>query len=263
MNEEKGPHYEMPENFSVEGFESAKSGKHRIIIPIAIAAVLVAAVILIFVKLIKSDNNSEDDSKIFLITKEDLRIDYFGFTGTGTLGVAVDFENIQSEIYKAMGYSGDVPLAVRKEVENICIHCYIGVYDIETGKSINGTLCNGQRVILKLDSLDDESEDDVNEEIVFNFNPVEITLDGFEEPEEKNIFDDIIITVTGEDGSATINLEYTGDLNTIDESGFRIVNNGKLSYGTDVKIMMTSNLIRELSYYGIIPNPEYIMYTVE
>ena len=289
MNRESGPHYEMPEGVSMESFESGsastldsiserkavsvKTRKRRIFIPIIIIVVILTAIGGIALK------NSDKLNKYFekepeevLVTAEDLKFTYYSYDGNGWLEIAVDDTKVESRVLEALGNAGYADsISYKKEVSDICRNYEFIICDPEdaanSNENINGYLSNGQLVRIVMVRNDyDEIQDsyETEEQLILEFEPIIIAIDGFKETVEKNIFEDVKITSSGEDGNVTINVEYTGELYDIEESDFRIINNGKLSYGSEVKIRLKNDLIEYLyDVYGIIPNPEYLTYLIE
>lgn len=290
MSRETGPNYEMPDGFSPESFEigststsdnisevktvPVKTRKFRLFIPITIVAaiILIAAGIIALIRSDKINKYFDNGPEKVMITVDDLILNYYGYDGIGWLGVFVNDIKVESRLLKALGYDEDADLIeYQKEVSDICYNYEFIVCDPEdttnSNADINGTLSNGQvvRIVMVRSDYDEIQDTTKSEErVVLEFEPIIKVVDGFEEPVEKNIFEDVIITSSGEDGNVTINVEYIGDLDKIDESDFRIMNNGRLSYGSEVKIRLRSDLIKYLyEVYGIIPDSEYIEYLIE
>lgn len=279
MNNEKGPRYEMPEKFSLGKYESEldsnetgtgeKTTKKKLtklqkrIIGIVSIIAGVALIVIGIIILSKSvgDFYGEDEN-VVTITMDDLKIEYFGYNGSGSLKVTVNLDKVRPKVLKVMGYDEDESsVGILKEAEMICCSYQFKIcnpdndytdkdYGFIQDNGVNGMLTNGDTVKLVMYNREDwknefaemldETDREEKPEVILKFKEVTYTVDGFNDLVTIDIFKDVNIYTTGEDGSLSVEVEYTGDIKGLGSEVFTVKGkNGSLKYGDSVVISIS------------------------
>lgn len=307
MNNEKGPSYEMPEEFSLNDYQTESDSedsssaetsgnnkltqKNKLIIRIVAIVAVVALIVAGIVVLSKSDILDEfhgDDENVVTITMDDLEMMYAGYDGSGAILVTVNVDKVKPRVLKAMGYDEDeTSVGIAKRAEYICNAYMFMLCDPDNDytdkdidfigeNTVNGTLTNGQTVkIVMYNSVERKNEiyeslgnlDATEEplEVIFKFEEVTYEIHDFPSLVTIDIFDDVNIYTTGEDGSFSVELEYTGDLEGIDSETFTITGkNGSLKYGDTINITVSKDTESVLKFYdGIKLERNTMEYVIE
>lgn len=282
MNNEKGPHYEMPDEFSLEKYESVSDAhdnlslegkdkkkfthKKKIIMRIVAIVAAVALIVTGIVVLSKSNIMDEfygEDENVIAISIDDLEIEYFGYDGNGAITVTINFDKVKARVLKAMGYDeNETSVGIIKEAEAICNSYRFKLcnpdfdytdkdFSVLQDNDVNEKLTNGDIVKIVMYNLEDrknELEEMLGEtvieetEIVLKFKEVTYTVDGFNDLVTIDIFKDVNIYTTGEDGSLSVEVEYTGDIEGLGSEVFTVTGeNGSLKYGDSVVISISKD----------------------
>lgn len=288
MNNEKGPRYEMPEKFSLGKYESEldsnetgtgeKTTKKKLtklqkrIIGIVSIIAGVALIVIGIIILSKSvgDFYGEDEN-VIAISIDDLEIEYFGYDGNGAITVTINFDKVKARVLKAMGYDeNETSVGIIKEAEAICNSYRFKLcnpdfdytdkdFSVLQDNDVNEKLTNGDIVKIVMYNLEDrknELEEMLGEtvieetEIVLKFKEVTYTVDGFNDLVTIDIFKDVNIYTTGEDGSLSVEVEYTGDIEGLGSEVFTVTGeNGSLKYGDSVVISISKETESAIKLY--------------
>lgn len=261
--------------------------KNRFIIPAIIAGALVVAVI-VFVIIRFSDNDRkilpdfDDGDRVVTLTRDDLNITFYGYDGAGTVYIELDTDRIVPKILECMGVDVEDPgLANKTQARSLCNEYialavfpeasgedYKDIYNLYSGDSYN--LYNGQtfEIVLCHESELEENGDEntpSDDDIVLQLEKTVVECKGLKEMSEKDIFEDVFLALSGEDGKLTAKCVYTGGISHIASGHFYIEGeNGSFSYGDEIWVSISDAAIERLySQEGIILQRESCIYTAE
>lgn len=331
MNNEKGPHYEMPKGVSLEYFDrltfednkvvfaeeqklnksnkksseiqhekiksdkvnsrvkdiSADSNKkHKFIIPVIIAGVVLVAVIAVLIIHLTDNNRKilqdlDDRDKVVTLTRDDLNITFYGYDGTGRVYIELDTDSIVPKILECMDVDVNDPgLAKEAQARRLCneYSAFVVFNELSDGEYNDGfnshgtdshNLYNGQKfeVLLQHESELKEygEQETVSKDIVLQLEKTIIECEGLEEISEIDVFEDVVVIFSGEDGNLTAKCVYIGEISSVSSGDFYIdVDNGNFSYGDEVWVNIKDTSIERLySQEGIILQRESCIYTAE
>lgn len=245
-----------------------KSTNKVLIIAILASLLLMGIVIVFVVKPDKIFPEIKERNNEITITKDNLVIRFDGYNYAGNVIVALEYEDILPQIYECMGVDPESPgLSKEKQAEQLLDEYYFEVVDPEDPEEYAYDIYNGQKlkIIMKHISWTEGETITDEDEITFRFEDTFIVCQGLEEPKEVDIFEDVALIFSGEDGNLTAKCVYIGGISNISSEHFYInVDNGNFSYGDEICVYINDAAIERLySQEGMILQRESCIYTAE
>ena len=229
------------------GNTEGKKKKNRKPIAIAVAAVAVVCIAVVLVIALRKPTIS---------LNQYLTVEFDGAEGYGTASASIDYEEMLSDCRDKLKVADDTLFSS----SDLLMFCVDGSLDKVDG------LSNGDTVIFSWSCDDEEALDTFG--IKLNYSDQEFTVDGLEEMETRNLFEDFEVTFSGisPEGEVVVNLinnnDYTSYLN------YNLDKSEGLSNGDTITISLSVNSNIDINQffaenYGFIPESTEKTYTVE